>query len=199
MNRPGRQEVEAAVRTLIAHAGDDPARPELLQTPERVADAFTEAFSGYRRDPVTALGTPLPAGEAAGQFVLLRDLPFLSHCEHHLAPFFGEATVAFEAAERLVGIGHLADLVHVLARRLQLQERLTAEIADALDSVLAPHGVAVVLEATHSCLHLHDPQVTPGRLRTLCLRGSLRARPELLASLLARPGTGGTSDRAAPA
>ncbi len=184
MTRPGRDEVEAAVRTLIAHAGDDPARPELLQTPERVAAAFSEAFSGYRRDPVRALGAPLPAGEATGQLVLLRDLAFFSHCEHHLAPFFGTATVGFEAADRLVGIGHLADLVHVLARRLQLQERLATEIADALDAVLAPRGIAVVLEATHTCLHLHDPRATPGRLRTLCLRGSLRTRPELLASLL---------------
>ena len=176
MKRPARTAVEAAVRTLIAHAGDDPARPGLAETPSRVVDAFTTAFSGYGRDPRAALGAPLPAGRAAGQLVVLRDLPFLSYCEHHLAPFFGTATVAFEAAELLVGIGHLADLVTVLARRLQLQERLTEEIADVLARVLAPRGIAVLLDATHTCLHLHHPRAGPGRLRTLHLSGSLRER-----------------------
>ena len=191
MRKPSPGEVEAAVRTLIAHAGDDPDRPELRDTPQRVAAAHAVAFSGYGRDPAAVLGEPLPAGDAEGQLVLLRALPFFSHCEHHFSPFFGEATVAFEAGERILGIGHLADLVTVLSRRLQLQERLTEEIAAALRQVLAPRGLAVLLEATHCCRHLHDGRSIPGRLRTLRVEGSLEARPGLLAALL--------GDRAPPA
>ncbi len=193
MRRPARGEVEAAVRILIAHTGDDPGRPELAGTPSRVVDAFTTAFSGYGRDPHAALGTPLPAGRAAGQLVVLRDLPFLSHCEHHLAPFFGTATVAFEADDLLVGIGHLAELVTTLARRLQLQERLTGEIADVLARVLAPRGIAVLLDATHTCLHLHQPRAGPGRLRTLHLSGSLRERAASIPALLGSDGGEGQS------
>ncbi len=184
MKKPGRAEVEAAVRTLIAHAGDDPDRAGLRGTPARVAEAYLAVFAGHGEDPRAALGEPLPAGAAAGQLVVHRDLPFLSHCEHHLAPFFGTATVALDVAGRLVGLGQLADLVGVLSRRLQLQERLAEEIADTVEEVLAPRGVAVLLDAVHSCLGLHDGRGRPGRLRTLRLRGSLRERQDLLPVLL---------------
>ncbi len=176
--RPSRAEAERAVATLLAYIGEDPARPALRETPQRVIAAFEEYFAGYGRDPRAVLGDPLPCAAARGQLVVARQIAFASHCEHHIAPFFGTATVAFVARERLVGIGHIAELVEVLARRLQIQERLTQEIARVLEEVLEPEGLLVVLEATHSCMALRGPQQREARIRTVyasgCLAGERR-------------------------
>ncbi len=178
--RPTREEAERAVATLIAYLGEDPHREGLADTPRRVIEAWGEYVSGYGRDPVQALGEPLPAGDARGQLVVLRKASFFSHCEHHLAPFFGTATVAFIAAGRLVGVGHLAELVDVLARRLQIQERLTQEIAEVLERVLEPEGVFVMLDATHSCMTMRGPCKTAARVRTVVRRGALAHTSALL-------------------
>lgn len=183
--RPAREAAEAAVRTLLAHLGADPAAPELAETPRRVVEALGVALSGYGRDPRAALGTLLPADGMAGQLVELRDVAFSSHCEHHLSPFFGRVDVALVVGERLPGIGHVADVVDVLARRLQIQERLTRQIADVLEDALVPRGLAVVVRAVHTCMALHGPARRESWLRTVELRGVLREDPALVAHLLA--------------
>lgn len=149
--RPGRDEAEAAVRTLIRWAGDSPAREGLADTPARVARAFEEWFGGYALDPAQILGRSF---DAAGydDVVLLRDIPVRSMCEHHMAPIRGVAHVAYLPDRRVVGISKLARLVDAYARRLQIQERLTAEVADTLQQVLRPRGVAVVVRAAHECI-----------------------------------------------
>ncbi len=183
--RPGRKAAEEAVRVLLAHLGADADSPELAETPRRVVEALAAALSGYRRDPRAALGALLAAGEMEGQLVELRDVAFASHCEHHLAPFFGRVDVAVVAGARLPGIGHVAELVDVLARRLQIQERLTRQIADVLEEALAPRGLAVVVRAVHTCMALHGPGRRESWLRTVELRGTLREDPALIGHLLA--------------
>ena len=149
--RPSRSEAEAAVQTLIRWAGDQPAREGLQDTPARVVRAYEEWFGGYALDPQRILGKTF---DRAGydDIVLLRDIPLRSVCEHHMAPIRGVAHVAYLPGERVVGISKLARLVDAYARRLQIQERLTAEIADTLQAVLRPRGVAVVIQATHECI-----------------------------------------------
>lgn len=149
--RPSRQEAEAAVRTLIRWAGDRPGREGLADTPARVVRAYEEWFGGYALDPEALLGRTF---ERAGydDLVLLRDIPVQSVCEHHMAPIRGVAHVAYLPGERVVGISKLARLVDAYARRLQIQERLTAEIADTLERALQSRGVAVVIRATHECI-----------------------------------------------
>lgn len=150
--RPSRAEAEAAVRTLIGWAGDDPRREGLLETPARVVRAYEEWFAGYAQEPARILERTF--GEVAGydELVLLRDIPVESVCEHHMAAIRGVAHVAYLPSERVVGISKLARLVDAYARRLQIQERLTAEVAEALEATLKPRGVAVVIEATHACM-----------------------------------------------
>ena len=150
--RPSRAEAEAAVRTLIGWAGDDPRREGLQATPGRVVRAYEEWFAGYGQDPAEMLERTF--GEVAGydEMVLLRDIPVESVCEHHMAAIRGVAHVAYLPRERVVGISKLARLVDAYARRLQIQERLTAEIADELERTLRPRGVAVIVEATHECM-----------------------------------------------
>ena len=148
---PGRNEAEAAVRTLIRWAGDDPAREGLHDTPARVVRAYAEWFGGYALDPERILGRTF-ASAGYDDIVLLRDIPLQSVCEHHMAPIRGVAHVAYLPRERVVGISKLARLVDAYARRLQIQERLTAEIADTLQRVLQPRGVAVVVRAAHECI-----------------------------------------------
>lgn len=151
--RPTRAEAEAAVRTLLAWAGDDPDREGLRQTPQRVADAYLEYFGGYGQDAAALLVDPV-VDDVSGydDIVLLRDIPVLSHCEHHIAPFQGRAWVAYLPGRRVTGLSRLARVVDVLARRLQTQEALTAEIVDALEKGLEPRGVAVLMEAEHQCI-----------------------------------------------
>ncbi len=147
-----RNRAREAVRELIRWAGDDPAREGLAETPDRVARAFREYFRGYDEDPVQYLSRTFEETSGYDEVVLLRDIPFVSHCEHHIAPIIGKAHVAYLPDRRIVGISKLARVVHAYARRLQVQERLTAEIGDCITRVLEPQGVAVVLEATHGCM-----------------------------------------------
>jgi GTP cyclohydrolase I len=151
-NDPSRAEAEAAVRTLIRFAGDDPSREGLSGTPERVVRAFAEWFSGYKEDPEALLRRTFEETNGYDEMVLLRDIPFESHCEHHLAPIIGRAHVAYLPRHRVVGISKLARLVELYAKRLQIQERMTVEIADTLGAVLDPRGVAVLLQAEHHCM-----------------------------------------------
>ena len=149
--RPSRLQAEEAVRTLISWAGDDPTREGLLDTPERVARAYEEWFAGYNEEPTQLLERCFEEIAGYDEIVLLRDIRFESHCEHHVAPIIGGAHIAYLPDRRVVGISKLARLVQVFAKRLQIQERMTAEIAQTIEQVLRPRGVAVVIEAV-----MHD-------------------------------------------
>ncbi len=150
--RPTRAEAEAAVRTLIAWAGDDPGREGLLETPARVAKAYGELFAGYAQDPREVLERTFKDVGGYDDIVLVRDIPFHSHCEHHMVPFFGKAHIAYLPHDGVVGLSKLARLVDVFARRLQTQETLTAQIIDAINEHLGPRGAAVMMEAEHMCM-----------------------------------------------
>jgi len=152
--RPSREEAEAAVRTLIAFAGDDPAREGVLDTPKRVVDAYEEIFSGYRECPAEVLDRTFSETAGYDEFVLVKDIGFNSHCEHHMMPFYGKAHVAYIPTDRVVGLSKLARLVDVYAQRLQTQEHLTSQVATAIDEVLKPRGVAVMLEGEHMCMSI---------------------------------------------
>ena len=150
--RPSRAEAEAAVHTLLAYIGEDPTREGLLDTPRRVVEAFDELYQGYHLCPAEVLDRTF--GETAGydDFVLVRDIEFTSQCEHHMMPFYGKAHIAYTPVERVVGLSKLARLTDIFARRLQTQEHLTAQIAAAIDEILKPRGVAVLIEAEHTCM-----------------------------------------------
>jgi GTP cyclohydrolase I len=150
--RPSRAEVEEAVRTLIAWAGDDPAREGLIDTPRRVTEAYEEYFSGYRLDPAEVLARQFDETGGYDDLVMLRDIRVESHCEHHLAPFLGVAHVAYLPNGRIVGISKIARVVEIFAKRLQTQEAMTAQIAEAIEQALRPRGVAVLIEAEHQCM-----------------------------------------------
>jgi GTP cyclohydrolase I len=152
VDRPSAEEAKAAVRTLLRWAGDDPNREGLQETPERVVRAYREWFSGYWIDPTDFLSKTFAEVEGYDEMVVLRNVRFESHCEHHLAPIIGEAHIAYLPDRRVVGISKLARLVDVFAKRLQIQEKMTAQIANALNEVLQPKGVAVVIEAMHECM-----------------------------------------------
>jgi len=183
---PTRAEAEAAVRTLIRWAGDDPAREGLLATPARVVRAYEEWFAGYRQDPAELLSRTF--GEVGGydEVVILRDIPLQSTCEHHMAAITGVVHVAYLPSRRVVGISKLARLVEALGRRLQIQERLTAEIADTLARVLQPRGVAVIVEASHACLSSRGVRAHGVSMQTRRLLGEFAREPrrrEILAAL----------------
>jgi GTP cyclohydrolase I len=150
--RPTREEAEEAVRTLIAWAGDDPSREGLLDTPERVTSAYGEFFGGYGQDPRDVMKRTFKDVGGYDDIVLVRDIPFSSHCEHHMVPFFGKAHIAYLPHDGVVGLSKLARLVEVYAQRLQTQENLTAQIIDALNETINPRGAAVMLEAEHMCM-----------------------------------------------
>jgi GTP cyclohydrolase I len=152
ITRPTRAEAEDAVRTLIAWAGDDPAREGLLDTPERVTSAYGEFFAGYGKLPRDVVSRVFKDVGGYDDIVLVRDIPFSSHCEHHMVPFFGKAHIAYLPHDGVVGLSKLARLVEVYARRLQTQENLTAQIIDALNETINPRGAAVMLEAEHMCM-----------------------------------------------
>jgi len=152
--RPSREEAEAAVRTLIAWAGDDPAREGLLETPRRVTKAFGEFFAGYDEDPKEVLSKTFKEVGGYDDLVLVKDIPFSSHCEHHMVPFVGKAHIAYLPHDGVVGISKLARLVEVFSRRLQVQEAMTAQIIDAINEHLNPRGAAVLLEAEHMCMSM---------------------------------------------
>ena len=151
-SRPSRAEAEAAVRTLLRWAGDDPTREGLVDTPKRVAKAYEEWFEGYREDPEEILARVFEEVEDYDDIVLLKDIRLESMCEHHVAPIIGKAHVAYMPSNRVVGISKLARLVDTYAKRLQVQEKLTAQIADTLQKVLQPRGVAILLDAEHQCM-----------------------------------------------
>ena len=152
--RPTQEEAEAAVRTLLAWAGDDPTREGLLETPGRVARAYGEFFSGYAQDPKAILSKTFKEVGGYDDIVLVKDIPFSSHCEHHMVPFVGKAHIAYLPHDGVVGLSKLARLVDVFARRLQTQENLTAQIIDAINENLGPRGAAVMLEAEHMCMSM---------------------------------------------
>ncbi|MBN9435121.1 MAG: GTP cyclohydrolase I FolE [Bosea sp.] len=154
LERPSAAEAEAAVRTLIAYAGDDPAREGLIETPARVAKAFREFYAGYEEDPAAILDRVFDEAGGYDDLVLLRDIPFHSHCEHHMVPFIGKAHIAYYPKDGVVGLSKLARLVDAYARRLQMQERLTQQIANAIQEGLEARGVAVMLEAEHHCVSM---------------------------------------------
>jgi GTP cyclohydrolase I len=177
-------EVLDAVRTLIRWAGDDPAREGLIDTPGRVSRAYKEYFRGYLEDPKAHLARTFEEVGGYDEIVLLRDIPFHSHCEHHMAPIIGKAHVAYLPRDKVVGISKLARVTQGYAKRLQVQERLTAEIADAIWERLAPKGVAVVVEASHACMSARGvlkPGVTMTTSRMMgVFREDVRAREEVL-------------------
>ncbi|MDB5622925.1 MAG: cyclohydrolase [Devosia sp.] len=154
VRRPTQEEAEAAVRTLIAWAGDDPGREGLLETPGRVARAYREFYSGYEQDAAEILATTFSDVSGYDDIVLLRDIPFHSHCEHHMVPFVGKAHIAYLPSDGVVGLSKVARLVDAFARRLQTQEAMTAQIIDALNENLNPRGAAVMLEAEHMCMSM---------------------------------------------
>ena len=164
--RPSRADAEEAVRTLIAWAGDDPAREGLKDTPRRVTDAFEEYYSGYALDPAEVLSRQFEEAGGYDDLVMLRDIRVESHCEHHMAPFLGVAHVAYLPNGRIVGISKIARVVEIFARRLQTQETMTQQIADALTDSLRPAGVAVLIDAAHQCMttrgvhHRHVSTIT---------------------------------------
>ena len=178
-------EVAEAVRTLIRWAGDDPAREGLVDTPERVARAWQEYARGYAEDPSIHLSRTFEEVGGYDEIVLLKDIPFQSHCEHHLAPIIGKAAIAYLPRDRVVGISKLARVLQGFARRLQVQERLTAQVADAIWQHLEPKGVAVVIEASHACMTARGVG-TPGVMMTTSrmmgtFREDERSRREVLA------------------
>src|SRR5499433_1680411 len=185
--RPSRADAEDAVRTLIRWAGDDPDREGLVGTPARVARAYEEWFSGYFEDPREYLKRTFEEVAGYDEIVVLRDIRFESHCEHHLAPIIGRVHIGYLPRNRVVGISKLARLVEVFARRLQIQEKMTAEIASCLDAVLKPHGVAVVTEATHQCMTtrgVHKTGVTMVTSRMLgVFRDHAETRQEFLSAI----------------
>jgi GTP cyclohydrolase I len=156
--RPSREEAQAAVRVLIAFAGDDPNREGLLDTPARVVNAYEELYRGYRESPADVLDRTFSEIGAYDAPVLIRDIPFNSHCEHHMAPFIGKAHIAYVPVQRVVGLSKIARLIDVYARRLQTQEHLTWQIATAIEEILKPRGVAVMLEAEHMCMSMRGVQ-----------------------------------------
>ena len=150
--KPSREEAEAAVRTLIAWAGDDPSREGLLETPKRVVKSYEEFYEGYDKDPKEILSKVFEEIEGYDEIVLVKDIPLQSHCEHHMVPIIGKAHVAYLPDQRVVGLSKLARVVYMFGKRLQTQETMTAQIADTINDVLQPKGVAVVIDAEHQCM-----------------------------------------------
>jgi len=176
-SRPSREEAEQAIRTLLKWAGDDPSREGLRETPARVARAFEDWFSGYRVDPEDYLRRTFEEVEGYDDMVVLRDIRFESHCEHHLAPIIGRAHVGYLPTNRVVGISKLARVVEAFARRLQVQEKMNAQIARCIQKVLEPKGVAVVIQAEHQCMTtrgVHKPGVS---MVTSTMLGEFRTNP----------------------
>lgn len=181
---PVPDEVQDAVKTLLRWSGEDPDREGLLDTPKRVARAWKEYCEGYQENPAIHLARTFEEVGGYDELVLLKDIPFHSHCEHHMAPIIGKASIAYMPTDRVVGISKLARVLHGFARRLQVQERLTAEVAECIWDNLKPHGVAVVIEASHSCMTARGVR-TPGVGMTTsrllgCFLDDARSRKEVM-------------------
>ncbi len=183
--RPERAEVEAAFRTIIRWTGDDPGRDGLIETPARLARAFEEFFAGYGQDPALLREKTFEEIEGYDEMIVLRGIPFESHCEHHLAPIIGKAWVAYVPSGRVVGISKLARVVEAYAKRLQIQEKMTAQIANTIHESLRPQGVGVVVKATHQCMTtrgVHKPGTDLVNSRMLgCFRSDPLIRQEFMA------------------
>ncbi|MBE1237821.1 GTP cyclohydrolase I FolE [Phaeovibrio sulfidiphilus] len=182
---PTREEAEAAVRTLIRWAGDDPEREGLVDTPKRVVKAYEEFFAGYGIDTRDILARTFEEVENYDELILLRDIRLESYCEHHMVPIIGKAHIAYLPDRRVVGISKLARLLEVYARRLQIQEKMTRQIANTIQDVLQPRGVGVVIEATHQCITtrgVHKPGVS---MVTSCMLGAFRENPDTRREFLA--------------
>lgn len=191
--KPSREEAEEAIRTLLRWAGDDPAREGLLDTPKRVVKAYEEWFQGYDADPEEILQRTFEETDGYDEMVLLKDIRFESFCEHHMAPIIGVAHVAYLPERRVVGISKLARVVEAYAKRLQIQEKMTAQVANTLNDVLQPKGVAVVIEAAHQCMTtrgVHKPGVTMVTSRML---GAFRDNPSTRREFLAMIGNPASS------
>ncbi|MGE0667377.1 MAG: GTP cyclohydrolase I FolE [Sphingomonadales bacterium] len=186
---PTREEAEQAVRTMLRWAGDDPEREGLLDTPARVVRAYEEFFAGYREDPNQYLERTFEEVAGYDEMVVLRDIPFESHCEHHLAPIIGKAHVAYLPTNRVVGISKLARVVNAFAKRLQVQEKMTAQIADCINSALKPDGVAVVVEAAHHCMTTRGVHKHGVSMVTSTLLGAFKDNPNTRAEFMAMIGS----------
>ncbi|HUL94845.1 MAG TPA: GTP cyclohydrolase I FolE [Usitatibacter sp.] len=183
--RPTRAQAEEAVRTLIRWAGDDPRREGLLETPGRVVRAYEEFFDGYGQDPRQVLAKTFTEVDGYDEMIVMNDIRFESHCEHHMVPIIGKAHIGYLPDKRVVGISKLARLVDIFAKRLQVQEKMTAQIADALQEVLRPKGVGVIIEAAHQCMTtrgVHKPGVS---LVTSRMVGAFREDPSTRREFLA--------------
>jgi GTP cyclohydrolase I len=192
--RPARDEAIAAVRTLIRWAGDDPDREGLVETPDRVVRAYEEFFSGYSQDPAEILAKTFSEVDGYDEMIVMNDIRFESHCEHHMVPIIGKAHIGYLPDKRVVGISKLARLVEVYARRLQIQEKMTVQIADTLQEVLQPKGVGVVVEAAHQCMTTRGVHKPGAALVTSRMLGAFRkdatTRREFLA-IIARTSSAG--------
>jgi GTP cyclohydrolase IA len=186
--RPTREEAEAAVRTLLRWAGDDPAREGLMDTPARVVRSYEEFFKGYATDPVAILERTFEETDGYDEIVLLRDIRLESHCEHHMVPIIGRAHVAYLPHRRVVGISKLARVVDAYANRLQIQEKLTAQIANTIQDVLQPRGVAVVIEASHQCMATRGVHKSGVTMVTSRMLGAFRDDPSTRREVLAMIG-----------
>jgi len=186
-NRPSREEAEAAVRVLLLWAGDDPDREGLRDTPRRVVESYEEHFSGYGKNPEEILQRTFSETKGYDEMVVLRDIRFESHCEHHISPIIGRVHIAYMPGKRVIGVSKLARLVDIVSKRLQIQERLTAMIAICLQNVLKPRGVAVVVEGTHQCMTTRGVHKTGTVMVTSHMIGAFRedekTRREFLAMI----------------
>ncbi len=182
--RPSREQAEEAVRTLIAWSGDDPDREGLLDTPKRVVNAYSEFFRGYAECPIEALSKTFEEVGGYDDIVMLRDIDINSHCEHHMIPFIGRAHVAYYPTDKVVGISKLARVVEIFARRLQTQETMTAQVAETIDEVLQPRGVAVMIEAVHQCMSLRGIQKRDVVTITTQFVGEFKVNPALQARFM---------------
>jgi len=193
-SRPSRNEAEDAVRTLLRWAGDDPSREGMLDTPARVVRSYEEFFSGYDLDPEELLKRTFEETDGYDEMVLLKDIRFESHCEHHMAPIIGKVHIAYLPKTRVIGISKLARLVELYAKRLTIQEKMTSQIANALNNILQPEGVAVVIEAAHQCMTtrgVHKPGVSMVTSRML---GAFRENPSTRREFLSMVGNPATSE-----
>lgn len=182
--RPTQAEVEAAVRVLLRWTGDDPDREGLIDTPKRVAKAYREMFSGYAQDPFEELGRTFEEVAGYDDLVLIRDIPFHSHCEHHMVPIIGKAHVGYLPDGKVVGLSKIARVVDIFAHRLQTQEAMTAQIAGVIQDALTPCGVAVVIEAEHMCMAMRGIRKSGSSTMTSTFTGAFRDHPEEQARFL---------------
>jgi GTP cyclohydrolase IA len=189
--RPSREEAEAAVRTLLRWAGDNPDREGLLGTPDRVVRSYDEFFSGYAIDPVALLERTFEETDGYDEIILLRDIRVESYCEHHMVPIVGVAHVAYLPGRRVVGISKLARVVDAYSKRLQIQEKMTAQIANTINDVLQPRGVAVVIEAEHQCMSTRGVHKAGVSMVTSRMLGAFRDNPSTRREVLAMIGRGG--------